>query len=67
MKANEILAFLNAQGPILFGVGFMAPLLAQSLDALGWPAPFGLPPLLFGLIVGVSAGFWAKRRGGNWL
>ena len=39
-----------------FGVGFLAPLIAQSMDALEVPASFGLSTIAFGLIVGPTAG-----------
>ena len=43
------LRYLFAVGPLLFGVGFLAPLIAQSMSALGISAPLGLTPLAFGL------------------
>ena len=58
-----LLRYLFAVGPLLFGVGFLAPLIAQSLDALGWPAPLGLTPLAFGLVVGGALGLIANLRG----
>ena len=54
---------LFAIGPLLFGLAFMAPLIAQSLNALGWPAPLGLAPLTFGLVVGGALGALATLRG----
>ncbi len=53
-------------GPVLFGVGFVAPLVAQSLDAAAVSAPFGLGSLTFGLAVGISLGAVAKVRG-SWI
>ena len=58
-----LLRYLFAVGPLLFGVGFLAPLIAQSLDAVGWSAPLGLTPLAFGLAVGVTLGLIANIRG----
>jgi hypothetical protein len=52
--------------PLFFGIGFIAPLVAQSLVALGIPAPFGLGPVAFGLLVGVPWGLYATWRG-RWL
>ena len=51
---------------MLFGVGFIAPLMAQSLDAATLSAPLGLSNLAFGLIVGASMGAVASLRGA-WL
>ena len=51
---------------VAFGVGFLAPLIAQSMDALKVPAPFGLSTIAFGLIVGSTAGLVAKLRG-SWV
>lgn len=53
-------------GPVLFGVGFLAPLIAQSLDAAAVEPPFGLGSIQFGLAVGFSMGVVAKRRG-SWI
>lgn len=53
-------------GPLLFGVGFVAPLVAQSLDAAALTAPAGLSSLSAGLLVGISWGLVAKLRG-RWI
>lgn len=53
----------TAAGPVLFGVAFLAPLIAQSLEALSWPTPFGLEPIHFGLAMGLSLGTVAAFRG----
>ena len=53
-------------GPIFFGLGFMAPLIAQSLDALGLEAPIAPSNLVFGLGVGLTLGVVAQVRG-TWL
>jgi len=39
-------------GPIWFGLGFLAPLISQSIQAFGWTPPFDLAPLYVGLIIG---------------
>jgi hypothetical protein len=57
-----ILKKLGGSGPLLFGVGFVAPLIAQSLDAATLSAPLGLSNLAFGLIVGASMGAGASLR-----
>lgn len=56
-------AFATAAGPILFGGAFLAPLIAQSLEAASLPAPFGLAPIHFGLGVGLTLGVVAALRG----
>ena len=53
----------TAAGPILLGVGFLAPLIAQSLEATSLPAPLGLEPLAFGLATGFTLGGVAALRG----
>ncbi len=58
--------WLTAAGPILFGVAFLAPLIAQSLEAMRVPAPLGLEPIHFGLGLGLSMGIVAAMRG-RWI
>lgn len=53
----------EAVGPMLFSVGFLAPLIAQSLEAASLPVPFGLAPIAFGLLVAVPMGVVAAIRG----
>ena len=50
-------------GPLLFGLGFLAPLAAQIIQTMGWTPPFGLTPLLTGLIIGGTLGLIAQIRG----
>ena len=52
-----------ALGPLLFGIGFLAPLIARSMEALSLSPPFGLPVLVFGLLVGGTLGLVANVRG----
>ena len=54
---------VSAAGPILFGIAFLAPLIAQSLEAASIPAPFGLAPIAFGLLSGLTLGIVAALRG----
>ncbi len=58
-----VIRAIFALGPLLFGIGFLAPLIAQSLEALSMPAPFGLSALVFGLLVGGTLGLIANERG----
>ena len=53
-------------GPLLFAFGFIAPLVAQSITALGLVPPFGLTSLHAGLIVGALMGIPAQFRG-RWI
>ncbi|MFM9865474.1 MAG: hypothetical protein ACKVRO_17925 [Micropepsaceae bacterium] len=53
-------------GPLLFGIGFIAPLTAQILERAGWHLPFGATPLIAGLILGAVWGGYAQIRG-RWL
>ena len=53
-------------GPVLFGVAFLAPLIAQSLEATSLPVPFGVEPIYFGLALGLSLGVFAAMRG-RWI
>lgn len=52
--------------PFLFGIGFIAPLIAQSLAAWHWDAPFGLSRIGFGLAIGGLWGLYATIRG-RWI
>jgi len=52
--------------PLLFGIGFVAPLLAQTMAALGVAAPWGLSRSALGCLVGAPWGLYAMRRG-RWL
>jgi hypothetical protein len=49
--------------PFLFGIGFIAPLVAQLLALAGHSAPFGLPAIVLGLAVGGAWGLYAVWRG----
>ncbi|MEM9571942.1 MAG: hypothetical protein AAF996_10765 [Pseudomonadota bacterium] len=53
-------------GPLLFGIGFLAPLTAQIIQALDWTPPFGLTPLITGLAFGAAYGLIAQIRG-RWI
>ena len=47
---------LGDYGPVFFGIGFVAPLIAQSMDAASLSAPLGLSNIALGLVVGGSLG-----------
>ena len=48
--------------PLVFGLAFLAPLLAQSITALVLPTA-GINPLWIGFIVGGALGLSAQLRG----
>jgi hypothetical protein len=53
-------------GPLLFGLGFLTPLIAQVITTMAWTPPFGLTPLVTGLILGGGLGLLAQIRG-RWI
>ena len=53
-------------GPLLFGLAFLAPLTSQIIQAMAWTPPFGLTPLVTGLLVGGTLGLAAQFRG-RWI
>lgn len=62
----EVLRKLLQWMPFLFGIGFIAPLTAQSMTYWRIEAPLGLTPIGFGLIFGGLWGLYANIRG-RWL
>jgi hypothetical protein len=52
--------------PLLFGFGFLAPLIAQIITRIGWVPPAGISPLVIGLAFGGGLGALANIRG-RWL
>ena len=49
--------------PFLFGIGFIAPLVAQSMAVWGVDAPWGMSRIAFGLLIGAPWGLYAVIRG----
>lgn len=47
-----ILKAIFPWGPVLFGFGFLAPLIASLMVALTIAAPFGLSEIQVGLVIG---------------
>jgi hypothetical protein len=66
MKAVALVRKAYTWGPLLFGVGFIAPVVSQSLDAASTTAPLGLSNLQLGFAVGFTMGTVAQLRG-RWL
>jgi hypothetical protein len=52
--------------PVIFGVGFLAPVIAAFLNAGGVAAPLGFAPIQVGLAVGLTWGLIAKFTG-RWI
>jgi hypothetical protein len=62
----QLIALLFRFGPLLFGVGFMAPVIAAALSGFGIHSLFGFAPIHVGLIVGGILGAVASVRK-SWL
>jgi len=52
--------------PFLFGIGFIAPLIAQTMAYWHIAAPLGLSRIAFGLLIGAPWGLYATLRG-RWI
>ncbi|MEM1051929.1 MAG: hypothetical protein AAGI28_07530 [Pseudomonadota bacterium] len=52
--------------PLIFAFAFVVPVIAQVMGSLGLPAPFGLSPLTFALLVGGGWGLFAQISG-RWI
>lgn len=52
--------------PFFFGIGFIAPLIAQTMNLWHWQAPFGASNIAFGLIIGGVWGLQTVIRG-RWI
>lgn len=52
--------------PFLFGIGFIAPLIAQTMAYCEWDAPFGMSRIAFGLLIGAPWGLYTVWRG-RWI
>lgn len=65
MMQNALKAVATAL-PLLFAIGFLAPLILQSIEALGVTAPLGASPLMFALIVAGGWGLFAQLTG-RWI
>lgn len=63
---TEAIRKLFAVMPFLFGIGFIAPLTAQLMAVWDIPAPFGMSPILFGLLFGGAWGLYANIKG-RWI
>lgn len=66
MTDTGVLKKIYAWGPLLFGIGLVAPVIAQSMDAVALSAPGGLTNIQLGLVIGILTGTVAKMRG-RWI
>lgn len=48
--------------PLLFGIGFVAPLIAQTMAVSDIAAPLGMSRVAFGLLIGAPWGLYAMVR-----
>ena len=60
---KAVLRRIYKLGPMIFGLGFLTPLAAQILQASEVPLPFGMPPLLAGLLIAMAFTVPAQLRG----
>lgn len=58
----QVLGILFRLGPLWFGIGFLAPMLAALFAALPVTPPLGLSPIACGLIAGGVLGLIATFR-----
>jgi hypothetical protein len=63
---RSVLQRLNPWGPLLFGIGFIAPLIATLVTRSGLEPSFGLSPIWLGVVLGGAWGVCAKFRG-SWI
>ena len=49
--------------PFLFGIGFIAPPIAQTMAYWDIAAPLGMSRIVFGLLIGAPWGLYAVLRG----
>ncbi len=66
LMLEALITRLFAIGPLLFGIAFMAPVIATLMHLVGLSAPFGLSPLQLGLAIGIVWGLVASKRG-TWI
>jgi hypothetical protein len=63
---RSVLQRLNPWGPLFFGLGFIAPLIATLMTRSGLELPFGWSPIWLGVVFGGAWGLYAKFRG-SWI
>ena len=63
---QKLIGTLFDLGPLLFGLGFIAPVFAALVEAGGYTLPLGIAPLHAGLGLGLLIGAIATKRG-SWI
>jgi hypothetical protein len=63
---QKLIGTLFDLGPLLFGLGFIAPVFAALVEAAGYTLPFGVAPLHAGLGIGFLLGVVVTKRG-SWI
>jgi hypothetical protein len=63
---KSVLQRLNPWGPLFFGLGFIAPLIATLVTRSGLEPSVGLSPIWLGVALGGAWGLYAKFRG-SWI
>ena len=63
---SQVIAKLFAVMPLLFGIGFIAPLTAQLMALWDIDAPLGMSRIAVGLLLGGAWGLYANIKG-RWL
>ena len=63
---EKIIGTLFEYGPVLFGVGFIAPVFAALVEASGITLPYEIAPLHAGLGLGLFVGAIVTKRG-SWI
>ncbi|MCC6479438.1 hypothetical protein [Sphingorhabdus sp.] len=58
----RLIALAFSFGPVLFGIGLIAPAIASAFDLAGIAPPFGISPLHAGLGIGILLGLVARQR-----
>ena len=53
---EKLITFVLSITPLLFGFGFLVPVMNEAIGQSGWVPPLALSPLVFSLIV---CGGWA--------
>lgn len=64
---ERAIGYILAIKPLIFALGFLAPVLAQGLLAAGIARPLGLAPLAFSVLACGAWGILATIRKGRWL
>lgn len=63
---GTLLQTLRPWGPLFFGVGFLAPLIATLIARTGLSSSLQFSSVVLGFAIGAAWGLYAKLRG-SWL